>query len=74
VPSDAYERTDGQTETLIAILRILPAAKQLGWLKREISTATVDHTSPALCTPITPFPVDPICSDRVNDGMIPSAV
>ena len=28
--------------------------------------AIVDHTSPALCTPITPFPVDPICSERVT--------
>jgi len=25
--------------------------------------AIVDYTSPALCTPITPFPADPICSD-----------
>jgi len=26
----------------------------------------VDHTSPALCTPITLFSADPICSERVT--------
>ena len=26
----------------------------------------VDHTAPALCTPITPFPADPICSKRIT--------
>jgi len=30
-------------------------------------------TLPALCTLITPFPADPICSERGSDGMIPSA-
>ena len=28
--------------------------------------AIVDHTSPALCTPIAPFPADPFCSERVT--------
>jgi len=32
--------------------------------------ALVDYTSPALCTPITPFPVDPIFTERSIDGMI----
>jgi len=35
--------------------------------------AILDHTSPALCTPITPFPADPICSGRGSDRVIPSA-
>ena len=34
--------------------------------------AIVDHTSPALCTSITPFPADPICSERRSDRMIRS--
>jgi len=29
--------------------------------------AIVDHTSPALCTPITPFPADPIYSEHGSD-------
>jgi len=28
--------------------------------------AIVDQTSPVPCTPITPFPADPICSERVT--------
>jgi len=35
--------------------------------------AIVDYTSPALCTPVTPFPVDPIFSKCGRDGMIPCA-
>jgi len=34
--------------------------------------AIVDYTLPALCTPITPFPTDPICSERDSDRMVPS--
>jgi len=30
----------------------------------------VDYTSPALCTPITPFPADPIFTERSSDGVI----
>jgi len=33
----------------------------------------IDNISPALCTPITPFPADPICSERGSHGLIPSA-
>jgi len=29
----------------------------------NINKATADHTSPTLCTPITLFPADPICSE-----------
>jgi len=35
--------------------------------------AIVDHTLPALCTPITRFPAYPTCSEHVSNGMIPSA-
>ena len=36
----------------------------------KCNKAIIDHTSPALCTPVTPFPADPIFSKR---GMIPCA-
>jgi len=46
-----------------------------------INKAIVDYTSPALCTPITPFAADPIFSERsfvllhdvIADRMIPFA-
>ena len=41
--------------------------------KRNNNKAIVDCTSPALCTPVTPFPADPIFSERGSDGMIPCA-
>jgi len=31
-----------------------------------VNKAIAVHISPALCTPITPFPADPICSQRVT--------
>jgi len=34
--------------------------------RRKSNKAIVDHTLLALCTPITPFPADPICSERVT--------
>ena len=36
------------------------------------NNAIVAYTSSALCTPVTPFPADPIFSERGSDGMIPS--
>ena len=33
--------------------------------------AILDYTLPALCTPVNPFPADPISSERGSDGMIP---
>jgi len=33
----------------------------------------VDYSSPALCTPVTPFLADPIFSECGSDGMIPCA-
>jgi len=38
--------------------------------KSSATKAIVDYTSHALCTSITPFPADPIFSERGNDGMI----
>jgi len=35
--------------------------------------AIVDYTSSALYIPVTPFPADPIFSERGSDGMIPCA-
>ena len=29
----------------------------------------IDYTSPALCTPVTPFPADPISAKRRNDPL-----
>ena len=37
----------------------------------KVNKEIVDCTLPALCTPVTPFPADPICSD--SNGIIPSA-
>ena len=37
------------------------------------SKAIVDYASHAMCTPVTPFPADPIFSERGSDGMIPCA-
>ena len=31
--------------------------------------AIMDYTLPTLCTPITPFPADPIFSKHGNEGM-----
>jgi len=42
-------------------------------VRLELKKAIVDDTSPALCTPVTPFLVDPIFSKRGSDGMIPCA-
>jgi len=39
----------------------------------DLNKAIVDYTSPALCTPVTPFQADPIFSERGSDGMIPCA-
>jgi len=35
--------------------------------------AIVNYTSPALCTPVTPFQADPIFSERGRDRIIPCA-
>jgi len=42
--------------------------------KPNTNKAIVDYTSPVLCTPVTPFPADPIFSKHSSDGMIPCAV
>jgi len=42
-------------------------------VKTKVNKAIVDYTSPALCTPVTPFAADPIFSERGSDGMIPCA-
>jgi len=33
-------------------------------VKTNATKAIIDYTSPALCTPVTPFPADPIFSER----------
>jgi len=45
----------------------------VNFLIKQLNKAIIDYTSPALCTPVTPFPADPIFSERVSDGMIPCA-
>ena len=45
----------------------------MNFLIKQLNKAIIDYTSPALCTPVTPFPADPIFSERVSDGMIPCA-
>jgi len=46
---------------------------KMNQVKTNIKKAIIDYTSPALCTPVTPFPADPIFSKRGSDGMIPCA-
>jgi len=43
---------------------------ELYHFKSSATKAIVDYISPALCTFITPFPADPIFSERGSDGMI----
>jgi len=42
-------------------------------IKTINNKALLDYTSPVLCTPVTPFPADPIFIKRSSDGMIPCA-
>ena len=44
-------QTDKHTDTLIARLRTLTGSDN-----NNNNEAIVDYTSPALCTPVTPFP------------------
>jgi len=41
--------------------------------KIQKNKAIADNTLPALCTPVTPFPADPIFRERGSAGMIPCA-
>jgi len=43
------------------------------WMATYQNKAIVDYTFPMLCTPVTPFPADPIYSKCGSDGISPCA-